>query len=226
MRAAVLLALLLAASVIVAEEPVDRIAARVNRAVILESEVEEALRAESLIEGRSLASLTDADLDATLNRLIDQHLLESEMMSIGIDPPAETEIALRVAEIRRQHPGSQDENRWRALLAEYGIDQQALEARVTVQLEMMSLLDVRLRPNVIIEGEAVEEYYRKSFVPELQAKGVGHVPALREVEAQIREVIVQQRVSELLDIWLHNLRQQASIVVSQPDVQPVAAKGQ
>ena len=34
---------------------------------------------------------------------------------------------------------------------------------------------------------------------------------LREVEPKIRELLVQQHMDELLDAWLHNLRQQTQI---------------
>ena len=34
---------------------------------------------------------------------------------------------------------------------------------------------------------------------------------LQEVEPKIRELLVQQHMDELLDAWLHNLRQQTQI---------------
>ena len=48
------------------------------------------------------------------------------------------------------------------------------------------------------------------MLPDWQKNG-GKTLALNEVEPRIRELLTQQRMDELLDAWLHNLRQQAEI---------------
>jgi parvulin-like peptidyl-prolyl isomerase len=58
-----------------AGEIIDRIVAVVNRGVVLQSDLDIAVRYQALLEGRSLKSITDQDLRSTLDRLIDQQLL-------------------------------------------------------------------------------------------------------------------------------------------------------
>jgi len=74
----------------------------------------------------------------------------------------------------------------------------------------MNFVDVRLRPNVHVQPEEIEAYYKSQLLPDLQKNG-GKVVALDEVEPRIRELLVQQGMDEMLDVWLHNLRQQAEI---------------
>ena len=58
--------------------------------------------------------------------------------------------------------------------------------------------------------EDVESYYREQLIPDLQQErrsGGG----VHRCAPRIRELLTQQRMDEMLDAWLHNLRQQADI---------------
>ena len=74
----------------------------------------------------------------------------------------------------------------------------------------MNFVEVRLRPNVHIQEDDMESYYQHQLLPDLQKNGGKPVP-LGEVEPRIRELLTEQRMDEMLDAWLHNLRQQAEI---------------
>ena len=74
----------------------------------------------------------------------------------------------------------------------------------------MNFVEVRLRPNVHIEPEDIESYYKNRLLPDLQQNGSKAIP-LAEVDSRIRELLTEQHIDELLDAWLHNLRQQADI---------------
>ena len=80
---------------------------------------------------------------------------------------------------------------------------------------MMNFVEVRLRPNVHVQPEEVEAYYRAQILPDLERAGVKMV-TLQEVEPKIRELLLQQHMDELLDAWLHNLRQQTPVHSSVP----------
>jgi hypothetical protein len=74
----------------------------------------------------------------------------------------------------------------------------------------MNFIEIRLRPNVHVQPEEVEAYYRAQILPDLEKAGV-KVVTLQEVSPHIRELLVQQHMDELLDAWLHNLRQQTPV---------------
>jgi len=67
-----------------------------------------------------------------------------------------------------------------------------------------------LRPNVRIQDAEVQAYYQSRVVPDLKQTGAKMVP-LEQVAPNIRELLVQQHMDEVLDAWLHNLRQQSHI---------------
>ena len=74
----------------------------------------------------------------------------------------------------------------------------------------MRLVDAHLRPAVQIDSKSIEAYYRDKFVPQLKQSGSGDV-ALDDVSAQIRELLTQEKVSELMVSWLQSLRSESKV---------------
>jgi hypothetical protein len=52
----------------------------------------------------------------------------------------------------------------------------------------------------------VEAYYQNTFVPEHLRRAAGPPPPLEDVEGEIREILVQKKIDELLMEWLSELR--------------------
>src|SRR5215813_15636926 len=68
-------------------EVVDRMVAVVNRHVILQSELEQAAHVEFLLQGRGLDQLTSGEMQAVLDRMIDQALIEQQIgEALLLDP--------------------------------------------------------------------------------------------------------------------------------------------
>jgi hypothetical protein len=74
----------------------------------------------------------------------------------------------------------------------------------------MNFIDVQLRPNVRVLDAEVQAYYQSRVLPDLKQNGAKEV-ALEQVAPSIRELLAQQHMDEMLDAWLHNLRQQSHI---------------
>ena len=91
-----------------AGQVIDRIVATVNGHIILQSDWDEALCYEALLNGRSLNQFTDDDRRAVLDRLIDQELLGEQMKSASFQHASQSEAAARVAEARKAVSGSGD----------------------------------------------------------------------------------------------------------------------
>jgi hypothetical protein len=212
----VLLALLALAPSAVAEV-VDRIVATVNGRVILQSDLDEALCYDALLTGRSLADFTDDDRRATLDRLIDQELLREQMKSADFPHATDTEVSARIADARKQYPQAVTDESWRSLLTRYHISEKELFAHVRQQVDVMRLVDARLRPAVQIDTKSIEAYYRDQFVPKLKQSGAFEVP-LPEVSARIRELLTEEKVSEMLVSWLQTLRSEGQVHI--PGVTP------
>ena len=202
--------LLLLAATAMASETLDRIVVVVNKGIILASQWDEAIRFEALSSGREVNTLSDADCDAALDRLIDQELIQQEMALTTYQPLPEAQVNAKVDYLRHQLAPAADDGQWRSLLASYGLTEDDVRAHIAGYLDVLRFVDLRFRPSIHIDPRNVESYYRATLVPELQSQGA-RVPTLNQVSAQIEELLVQQRIDELLTAYLKNLRAQARI---------------
>lgn len=193
-----------------AGDVIDRIIATVNGHVILQSDWDEAMRYEALLNGRSLSEFTDDERRAVLDRLVDQQLLGEQTKSSVFDHASEAEAASRVAEARNHYPDAITDYGWQAVLAGFGLTEKELLEHVQQQIDLMRLVDAHLRPAVQIDSKTIEAYYRDKFVPQLKQSGVGEVP-LNEVSSKIRELLTQEKVNELLVSWLQTLRSESKV---------------
>jgi peptidyl-prolyl cis-trans isomerase SurA len=193
-----------------AGEVIDGVIATVNRKPVLQSDWDDAVRFEALIQQKQLRSVTETDRADALRRLIDRRLLEIQMADPNYLAPSREEVRANLAKLRDQIPAARTEQGWEKLIAAYGFSQREMEANVRHEMQMMNFIEVRLRSNVHVQPEEVEAYYRTQVLPDIEKAGI-KVVTLQQVEPKIRELLVQQHMDELLDAWLHNLRQQTQI---------------
>jgi peptidyl-prolyl cis-trans isomerase SurA len=202
-----------------ASQVIDRIVARVNGRIILQSELDEALSYEALLNGQSLSQVTADGRRAVLDRLIDQELLHEQLKSSELIRATEAEAAGQVSAARKLYPEAATDEGWQALLAKYGLREKDLVSHVQQQIDLMRLVDARLRPAVEIDSKTVEAYYREKFVPQLKQTGASEVP-LADVSAKIKELLTQEKVSELLVSWLQNLRSESDVRIPGAEAPP------
>ena len=195
-----------------ASDIIDRIVATVNGHAILQSDWEEAIRYEAFIDGRQLDKLTADDRKATLDRLIDRELLREQVRS-SASQAKNTELEQRIQEIRKLYPGAETEQGWRARLERYGLNEKELKNRVAQQLNLMQMVESRLRPGIQVDLRSIELYYQERIVPQLRNSGAKQV-ALAEVSTKIKELLTQQKMNDLLGSWLQTLRAASQIRTS------------
>jgi len=193
-----------------AGQVIDRIVATVNGHIILQSDWNDALRYEALLSARTVDQFSDEDRRAVLDRLIDQELLAEQMKSALFRHATEEEASAQVADARKLYPEAVNRDAWNTVLARFGLTEQALVAHVQQQIDLMRLVDAHLRPTVQIDSKSVEAYYREKFIPQLKESGAGDVP-LAEVSGKIRELLTQERVSELMVAWIQSLRSESKV---------------
>jgi len=189
-------------------EIVDRVVANVNGNVLLQSDWEQELAFEALLNARTVDSFTSAERKAALDRLVDRELLR-EQVRPSESAPAD-QVAARVAEVRKLHPEAATEADWQTLLQRYGLTQAALEKRLGEEIQPMKLVEARLRPSIQIDQHAVETYYHDELLPQLKKNG-GREVALPEVFGHIKDLLAEKRLNQLLSGWLANLRSASHI---------------
>jgi peptidyl-prolyl cis-trans isomerase SurA len=224
LRRRIAVLLLLAACGLAPAQVVDRMMAVVNRRVILESELDQAARVEFLMQGKPVASLTQADRAAVLERLIERSLLDQQIIHPDMLDPTPQELAAKVKELREGMPGPPaSDEQWRALLDSYGLTGQDLEEQLTSQVRILRFIDLRFRGLVRVDKNDVETYYQEKFLPEVRKRHAPE-PGLAEVSGKIEQVLVEQRIGDLLNNWLKTLRAQAHIEKMLP-VAPAPSAG-
>ena len=168
---------------------------------------------EAFLNGRSPDTFTTEERKAALDRLIDQELLREQVR------PAETapsdQVAARVAEVRKLYPEATTDEGWGKALQKYGLTQSELQRRLGESIELMRMVEARLRPSIQIDQKAVESYYHDQLLPELKKSGSKEV-ALAEVFGHIRDLLAEQKLNQLLSGWLATLRSESRIQTPAP----------
>jgi hypothetical protein len=213
---AIALALALAISA-VGGQVVDRVVTNVNGHVLLQSDWEQEIAFEALSNGRDPDSFTTAERSAALDRLVDQELLREQVRPGQPAPPEQ--VAARVAEVREEirklRPDSASDDGWHATLQRYGLTQKSLERHLSDQIQLMRLVEDRLRPSIHIDQQAVETYYHDQLLPEMKKAGTSATP-LTEVFGRIKNLLAEKKMNELLSGWLASLRSASRILATEP----------
>jgi len=188
----------------------DRMVAVVNKHVILESELDQAVRVEYLMQGKPLAKVSSADSVAVLDRLVDRALLEQQILHPEMLAPTPEELADQVKEVRQQFPGAATDAGWKSLLASYDLTQQDIEDHLVSEVRELRFVDLRFRGLVRVDKNDISNYYQQKFLPQLRSQGAAE-PPLAQVSGQIEKILAEQSIDDMLNRWLETLRAQAHI---------------
>jgi len=189
-----------------AQRVVDRIVARVEDDVILQSEARELGLYQQLVNGKADA------LDTLLGELIEQWIAKTEAKAAEFPRPSDEDVERALADLEKQY-ASQDAFQKR--LRELGLSAAAVKRLLGEQLYVGRYLEYKFRPSVQVEDEAIEKYYREELVPAVQARG-GQAPVLDAVREEIREVLVERAISQRADKWIEETRSRLRVEILHP----------
>ena len=213
-RRTLIVVLLLVPLSLQAGELLDRIVATVNTHVILQSEWDDEVRFEAFMSGRKPADVTMEQRKAALERLIDQYVLREQMRLTDFKPAGADAIKKQIDDLKidqlREHPGQS----WAMTLSQYRLTDKVVEEHVAAELEQFQLVDLRFRPSIQVSFAEVENYYREQIIPKLPASDPS---SLKDADPKIREILLQEKMNQLLNSWLEMLRSQAQIRVLSTD---------
>ena len=184
-----------------AQQVVDRVAARIENDIILESEIRELGQYQQLLEGRAEPGAQ------RLDRLIDQWIVHTEAEVARFPKPTQAEIDAELERVRKIFASAEV---FAQRLRDSGLAETALRGIVGQQLYLTRYLDSRFRAAVQVEPSAMEAYYRDEFASRLQNTGAA-VPPLEDVRYQIREILVERGINEQASRWLAESRSRLHI---------------
>jgi Zn-dependent M16 (insulinase) family peptidase len=202
-RLLLLVPLLIAATPSLAQEVVDRIAARIENDVILLSDIRALSRYQMFVDGKSES---DGQI---LERLIDQWIVRNEAAVSRIGQPSEEEIERSLARLKRSFSKTEEfEERRR----QNGLSEEDLRRMVKSQLYLSNYLDTRFRPAIQIDDKAIQEFYETRVVPRAQSRGQ-NPPTLEAAHDFIQEALVQRAINEQADKWLKESRARVRVEI-------------
>jgi len=186
-------------------EVLDRVVISFGNVAITQSDAEREYHFELFLNGKMPTGIPDpAALQQIYERLINQRLLARELETVsGAAESSRSAALVRLAEVQKQFANPEA---FETALGSLGMDKQQVLDRLVEQERVLRMIDQRLRPAAAPATSDIETYYRETFLPECARKKAEPAPALAEAESQIREILVQRRIDQLLDQWLEELQ--------------------
>ncbi len=196
----------------------DSVVAIVNGTVLLESDVEQERRFESL---QLLPANQNNDTHAA-EHLITRTLILQQMQQENQKAPniTQADVDKFVAELKKQLPGClptrcQSAAGWASYLAERGMTPAEVDARWHERLVVLDYLNQRFRTGLRIPPDQVQAYYQTNLLPQFRAKNE-KAPSLKALQPRIEEILLQEQVTKQIDDWEATLRQQGSVQILVP----------
>jgi peptidyl-prolyl cis-trans isomerase SurA len=185
----------------------DRVLAVVDEDPILASDVERVIKLglEQPREGEAEPQFRRR----VLSSLIEERLRFHEIDRFGFEQVPVDEIERNVAKVRARFP---DDAAFQKALKEVGLDLKKLRQLVARQLLVFTYVDERLGPRVFVSLDDINRYYRTVLAPQIQSQGK-QPPPVEDVREDIREVLKQQRLTQEVQKWTEELRDEADVVI-------------
>jgi parvulin-like peptidyl-prolyl isomerase len=189
---------------------VDRIVARVEGDIFLQSQVSELGAFQQLIEGRA-----ESD-DKLLEELIEQWVVETEATTSHFPQPAQSEVDRELARLMGQFTTPE---KYASRLNELGLSASQVRQLLSRQIYDGRYVDYKFRPSAQVETSDIDAYYRKELLPQLAKKNLP-APERASVEEQIREVLIQRGISDLTAKWLDDTKSRLKIEIESSGGKP------
>jgi parvulin-like peptidyl-prolyl isomerase len=182
---------------------VDRIVARIEGDIILQSQLRELGALQQLIDGRA-----ESD-EKLLDELIEQWVVQTEATGAHFPQPAQSEVD---RELQRLQANFGSPEKYAARLNELGLTPDQVRRLLIRQINVERYVDYKFRPSVQVEPADIDAYYKNELLPELAKKNQPK-PARSAVEEQIREVLTQRQISDLTGKWLDDTKSRLKIEI-------------
>jgi peptidyl-prolyl cis-trans isomerase SurA len=209
---------------VVAEKPqpgqgmlLDRVIAVVNGNVILDSDVDEERRFEEIQPYRAMNVFTR---DKAIERLIDRALILQQAALEPEDAVPDKDLDDQLQTLRKDIPACKQyhcetDAGWQRYVEAHGFTVEGFRERWRKRMELLKFIEVRFRNGITVSDDQIKNYYEKTMLPEYAKRSVTP-PKLETISNRIEEVLLQQEVGALLEVWLKSLRAQGSVRLMTP----------
>jgi peptidyl-prolyl cis-trans isomerase SurA len=197
---------------------IDRVVAIVNGDLILESDVDEERRFAAF---QPYSNPTGAfSRPDAINRLINRALILQQNGEQSLPPIPDDELTADIADLRkaifacRVYKCETDAG-WHSFLTANGFTEEEFRQRWHDRMVTLRFIEQRFRMGIRIEPSEIDDYYRKTLLPEYASRHVSPPPVDR-IRDRIQEILLQEQVGKLLDDWLQALRASGDVQMVRP----------
>jgi peptidyl-prolyl cis-trans isomerase SurA len=200
----------------------DRLVEVVNDDVILESDIDEERRLAAFQPFRDAS--TNTSREQIVDRLIDRTLILQQARLQPEDEVTDQQVDEQLTALRKEIPACKQyhcetDEGWQKFVTAQGFTMEELRRVWHERMEVLRYIEVRFRSGIHIEDSEIRDYYEKTLLPQY-ARQNATAPKLEAISNRIQEILLQQRVSNLLDDWLKSMRAQGTV----RSIQPIEAK--
>jgi len=171
-------------------EVIDKIAAVVDGQIITLSDI----RLEHEIQ--TVLGDPPETNEELLKSMIDRALMEEEMAQFPSLGVSDDEVDERIKGITDFH----------------GVDPSAVRSAIVRKIQRRRYLDLRYQQSIVVSNEEIEKEYETAFVPEAVKRGVA-VPQLKDIEQNLRMILVEKKVSQEVEMSLRDLRARSNVEI-------------
>ena len=176
---------------------IDRIAVRVDNAIIKDSDIDRNIRVTEFLNNQPLNMNNEARREAS-KRLIEQAFIRQEVQ-LGDYPQATWEEAdKQLDQLKKDRYKTQAA--MQAAIHRYGLVEPDLRFEFRSQLTVLRFIDLRFKPAVLVTDEEIQKYYHEHRTALIRANpGKNSLDDLRD---QIRDILAGEKVNEQFFTWL------------------------
>jgi len=191
-------------------EIIDRIAASVATRVITTSDVEREIRITAFLNGVK-PDFSPANKRATIDRMIEQRLVERELENGRYPTPQPADILPALEDFRKRfYPDDADYQR---ALTVFGITDADVRSALLWQRTLLQFIEVRFRPGVQVTDQQIQDYFEKVVGPAARTAHPGQPVSLSDYRDQIEQTLAGQKEDADMDVWLREARRRTDVVV-------------
>ena len=184
-------------------EVIDRIAATVGHQVIAESQIGEEIRVTALLSQKP-PDWSDSNRTQTLNRLIDQALIQHEIEATRFPEPPEEGLKL----LDQLKTGNKD---FETSIASYHLTDAIVARHLAWQVTFLRFVEYRFKPSIDVSDADLRDFYATQS--EQWKKEGKPVPTFEDVRPDLERLLTSKYVDQALDRWLGDQRTETAIVI-------------
>ena len=206
------------------QQPVvlDRVIGVINGDVLLESDVDSEMRFAALrpYSDPSRENTRQTATERLVNRTLILQQMNDPKQQLKLPPPSEDEVQARLNELRKAIPACkfykcETEEGWHEFLKAHGFTEEQVVQRWRQRLAILQFTEARFRAGIRVSHADIQAYYDKDLLPQF-AKQKVTPPPLDSIATRIEEILVEQKVNDMLLDWVKSLRDQGSVLILDP----------